>query len=103
MNSLMNEYTKRWYLLVACVVLLLPGMLAGFMITLVMWASGFNGLSATALIVIFGLVVGIVATLPIQVLHISMCKRGVSKLVLVTWSAAWIAVFSLIGVGLTAI
>ena len=97
-DVLMKEYAKRWYLFIACIVMMFPGFIAGWMVSVGIW--GFRIMSsATSPLELpaFGLAFGVVSTLPIQILHIILCRRGVSKHVLAVWSAAWIFIFALIG------
>ena len=72
-------------------------MAAGFMAATAIW--GFRAMSSTSVaeFVVFGLVTGVVSTMPIQLLHLIMHKRGISKSVLAVWSTIWIFIFALIG------
>ncbi|MCL2674125.1 MAG: hypothetical protein FWE92_02205 [Defluviitaleaceae bacterium] len=97
MNALMKEYLEKWYVLAVCVFLIFPGMTAGFAAATAIW--GFRAMTTTSVaeFIVFGLVTGVVSTLPVQLQHIILYRRGVSKTVLAIWSTIWIFVFALIG------
>jgi len=98
MNALMREYVEKWYVLAVCAFLVLPGMSAGFMVVTAIW--GYEAMSSISIaeFAVFGLVSGVVSTLPIQLLHLIMYRRGVRKPVLIAWSLAWLLISTLIGV-----
>ena len=99
-DVLMKEYAKRWYLFIACIVMMFPGFIAGFMVILGIWGFRIMGATSPAELPVYALTFGVVSTLPIQILHVILCRRGVSKPVLAVWSAAWIFIFALIGVAI---